>query len=71
MNNHKETTPGAPSRMVYTNNDIVKMFGVSARTVSRWRNEGLLGFTHVGDKYFYLEDDITQFLSRNHEAAFA
>lgn len=57
--------------VVYTNNDLMEMFEVSAKTISRWRNDGILGFSHIGDRYFYTENDISKMINNSHVSAFA
>ena len=47
---------------VYTNKDMMQLLGVSAKTLKRYRDDGLLGFSHPYDKYFYSHQDLENFL---------
>ena len=47
---------------VYTNKDMMQLLGVSAKTLKRYRDDGLLGFSHPRDKFFYTHQDLENFL---------
>ena len=47
---------------VYTNKDMMQLLGVSAKTLKRYRDDGLLGFSHPRDKFFYTYQDLENFL---------
>lgn len=49
---------------LYTNKDIRQILGVDERLVKKYRDEGLLTFHRVGDKYWYKGGDILNFLDR-------
>ena len=71
MKKERETPPTSQETIVYTTKKMMEMFGVSAKTISRWRNDGLIGFCHVGDQYYYTDTDISIFLQNSHVDAFA
>lgn len=56
---------------VYTNTELRELLGVGDKLIKKYRDEGLLGFSRVGDKYFYSEKDVIKFLELNHYEAFA
>lgn len=58
------------SKALYTNKDVMMLFDVTPNTLKNYRNTGQLGFSKVGDKYFYTPDDIALFLSKSHREAF-
>ena len=51
---------------VYTNTEVMKLFGCSDKTLRSYRNNGYLGFTQIGDKILYTSIDIIKFLMLNH-----
>lgn len=46
----------------YTTAEIKKMLGIGDKLVKKYRDEGLLGFTNIGDKYWYTDTDIQRFM---------
>jgi len=68
----KEASEELPkTKLVYTNKELLEMLNVTPRTLKKYRDEGLLAFSRNGDKFYYTEDDIQEFLTRNHYTAFA
>ena len=62
----------APSELVvYNNNEINSVLGVEDKLLRRYRYEGKLSYTKVGDKYWYTQDDIDEFMAKHHRKAFA
>lgn len=55
---------------VYNNESIMALLGVSERTLRKYREEGYLPYTKIGDKFFYSDEDIRRFLLSNHYDAF-
>lgn len=55
----------------YTNEEVLKLFGVTPPTLRKWRNEGLLGYTQIGSTLIYSKKDITDFMESNHYEAYA
>lgn len=47
------------------------MLQINTCTLRRYRENGYLGYSKVGDKYFYTQDDIDKFLKNSHKEAFA
>ena len=56
---------------LYTNQEMIEMMSVSSATLKKWRNAGQLGYTQIGSTYFYSQDDINEFMSKNHNEAYA
>ena len=50
----------------YSNQELMELLGVSANTVRKWRDLGLIGFSKVGSCYLYSQADIEKFLSDTH-----
>ena len=50
----------------YSNQELMELLGVSANTVRKWRDLGLIGYSKVGSCYLYSQADIEKFLSDTH-----
>lgn len=57
--------------VIYTNQEIRVLLGVDERLVRKYRDNGLLSYHRVYDKYWYTGTDIIDFLERSHYPAFA
>ncbi len=60
-----------PRQILYTNKSLLALLQINTSTLKKYRDEGLLGFSKVGDKYFYTSDDVNKFLKNNHFEPFA
>lgn len=49
---------------VYTNNDLMQLLGISGKLIKLYRDNGLLPFHSVRDKYWYTQKDIDTFMQR-------
>jgi hypothetical protein len=47
---------------IYTSKEVCKKLDVSEALLTTYRNEQLLPYCRVGDKFFYTDDDIEKFL---------
>ena len=56
---------------VYTNSELMKLLDTSTATIKKWRDAGLLGYSQVGDTYFYSKEDVESFLLGIHHKATA
>lgn len=56
-------------KMVYSHAEAAALFSVSKKTLSSWRDKGMLGFSQAGSTYLYSEQDIKDFLERYHRLA--
>ncbi len=57
--------------VIYTNQEIRVLLGVDERLIRKYRDDGLLSYHRVGDKYWYTGTDIFDFLERSRIPAFA
>ena len=67
--NELKTSLGTPKisirkDAVYTNKEIRQILGVEERLIKKYRDDGLLTFHRVGDKYWYKGVDILKFLDK-------
>lgn len=52
-------TPSKP----LSNKEVKDFLNIQDRLLKKYRDDGLLGYSQVGDKYWYTQDDIDNFLS--------
>jgi len=52
---------------VISNDDLLKILGISRRTANQWRADRLIPFYKVGHKVFYQVQDVNEFIL-NHQA---
>ena len=70
--NHLSATPcGCAEKKIYTNSEIRELLGVQDKLIRKYRDDGKLAYHKEGDKFWYLQEDIDQFLSHNHYEAYA
>lgn len=50
----------------YTNKEVTKMLDCTEKTLRKYRNDGFLGYSRMGDKYYYTVNDILMFLKYTH-----
>ena len=59
-----------PSNQVYTNKEVKEILGVQDKLLKKYRDKGWLAYRQLGDKYWYTQADIDQFLASNYFAAY-
>lgn len=70
----KLLSPAAGSAAFVPEAEVVREFGVSARTLRRLRDDGAIGYTRgpgrrKGYSYFYLRGDIERYLTKRQRRA--
>lgn len=55
---------------VYTNDTLKELLGIQDKLIKKYRDDGLLGFSKVGDKFWYTQDDVDKFLMNSHNSAY-
>lgn len=60
-----------PAPQYYNNKEVQRLLGVDDKLIRKYRDQGLLGYTKVGDKYWYSQNDVAEFLNKNRHKAFA
>ena len=53
------------------NQSLMKLLNVSGAYLRKLRDNGYLGFSRHGDKYWYTQEDVDRFIRRFHYEAFA
>lgn len=59
------------AQAVYDNQSLMAALNVSSSYLRKLRDNGYLGFSRHGDKYWYTQEDVNRFLKRFHFEAFA
>lgn len=53
-------------KKIYSNEDVRELLSVNDKLIRKYRDDGLLSYSRVGNKYFYSSDDIKVFLEKTH-----
>lgn len=61
----------SPAPQYYNNKALQELLGVEDKLIRKYRDLGLLSYTKVGDKYWYSQKDVSDFLEKNRHKAFA
>lgn len=56
---------------IYDNKTLMALLGVKDKYIKRLRDNGLIGYSRHGDKYWYTQEDVDRFLQSCHYKAFA
>ena len=55
----------------YTNKELMELLGIHSRYLKQLRDNGYIGYTRYGDKYWYTQADLDEFLNRFYYEAFS
>lgn len=58
--------PMSKLKPVYTNKTIMELLDINTTTLKKYRDQGLLGYSRVDDKFFYSAEDVYEFLKNTH-----
>ena len=59
------------STAIYSNKQVQELLHINDKLIRKYREQGLIGYTKVGDKYWYTRKDVESFLRNSHHQAFA
>jgi phage pi2 protein 07 len=59
------------TRQLYSNKELMDLLQVKDRYLKKLRDNGYIGYSREGDKYWYTQDDVNKFLRKFHYEAFA
>ena len=51
----------------YTNQEVMELLQITSATLKKWRDNKIIGYSAVGNTYFYTDKDIENFFKNNHE----
>ena len=55
---------------IYNNKDMKAILGISDKLLMKYRNDGLLSFSQVGEKFWYTQKDLEEFIKHNAQMAY-
>lgn len=55
---------------VYTSQQVCEILGINAKLLRKYRYNGMLAYSRVGDKYWYTQRDMDEFMENNKRPAF-
>ena len=64
------SSPLEEANRIYDNKALMALLGIKDRYLKRLRDNGLLGYSRYGDKYWYTQGDVDRFLSQCYYAPF-
>lgn len=64
------TIKAGSQKRLYTNKEIMVLLGIKDKLLKKYRDDGLLAYRQVGDKFWYTQDDVDKFLAMNYYAAY-
>ncbi|WP_289683991.1 helix-turn-helix domain-containing protein [Paramuribaculum intestinale] len=70
LQSQEERIAALCSSPLYDNKALMALLGIKDRCLKRFRDNGLLGYSRHGDKYWYTQADVDRFLARCHYAPF-
>ena len=59
------------THQLYSNKELMDLLQVKDRYLKKLRDNGYIGYSRMGDKYWYTQEDLDKFLHRFHYEAFA
>ncbi len=68
---YMKSPPSPTPEKVYDNKALMTLLNIKDKYLKRLRDNGYLGYSRCGDKYWYSQSDVDLFLSRFHYKAFA
>ncbi len=51
------------AKPVFTSDDLMRLLNVKENTLRNYRDNGYLGYTRLGDKIWYTQQDVLKFLN--------
>lgn len=57
------------TKQVYTNTEVKELLGIKDKLLKQYREDGLLSYSKIKDKYWYSQNDIDNFLASSHVEA--
>ena len=51
----------------YSNQEVIDQLEISSATLKKWRDQKLIGYSAVGNTYYYTDEDIESFFRNNHK----
>jgi hypothetical protein len=62
--------PTASNEVVFIDNqEFIDLMKISPRTAQKWRDEGVIAFSQIGNKIYYRMKDVQLLLDKNYNKA--
>jgi hypothetical protein len=55
-----------PENIIFTNQEMMKIMGISKRTLQEWRDKNTISYSKVNSKFYYKLSDIQKLLNENY-----
>lgn len=56
---------------LYSTIELCELLNVNRQTLTKYRTEGLIGYSRQGDKFWYSQQDLDDFIKRSHNDPFS
>lgn len=64
------TKPTSSNEVVFIDNqEFIDLMKISPRTAQKWRDEGVIAFSQIGNKIYYRMKDVQLLLDKNYNKA--
>lgn len=63
---HQSVSP----KYLFNNKSLQEYLGVNHRLLAKYRNDGYLGYSQIGEKFFYTMEDVERLLRSNYYEAY-
>jgi hypothetical protein len=58
-----------PNEVFFDNQEFIQVMNISKRTAQEWRNNSVIGYSQVRNKFYYRLSDILALLEKNYKPA--
>lgn len=62
---------GVYGNRIYTNKQLMECLGIGDKLIKKYRDDGILSFHKIGDKFWYTEEDVQEFLAQGYVKGYA
>ena len=70
MNTSSQNSSQVQNKLLYTSEEVAKIFRVSTRTIQNWRDKGKIDFVQINHVILYSQDDVNEFIEKYHTKNF-
>lgn len=71
IKNAVEQKSTSPEKIFIDNQEFVDLMKISPRTAQKWRDDGTISFSQIGNKIYYRMSDIQVLLDKNYKRSFS
>lgn len=66
----KEQLKTERKQSLYTTKEICELLDINRQTLTKYRTDGLIGYSRQGDKFWYSQQDLDDFIARGYNPPF-